>query len=150
VEAGAAVTGSLLNPKARLVSRPPVPDSDKLSWLVLGHGIEGASAAEFDLLTTAAGTLLSAGESVSLQASLAAATGLDEVRLGGTGELEGSVLTLGKRVSSRAYLSYEQGLTGVSNLVKLNYSLGKRWSVQTEAGGTGAGAVDLLYTLEFD
>ena len=37
VEAGVAVTGTVKVPVIQLTSNPPVPDSEKLSWLVLGQ-----------------------------------------------------------------------------------------------------------------
>lgn len=148
VAAGVALTGTALAPRAQLVSEPEVPDTEKLSWLVLGRGTETASSVDLNLLTAAASALLAAGDSVSLQARIARQTGLDEVGLKGSGELENTVLTLGKRLSAKAYLTYEQGLTGVGNLVKLNYTLSRRWSVQAQTGRETA--VDLFYTLGFD
>ena len=38
--------------------RRSVPDSEKLSWLVLGHGMEGTSGNEAGVLSAAAGALL--------------------------------------------------------------------------------------------
>lgn len=148
VEAGVAVTGTAQSPRVRLVSNPGVPDSEKLSWLVLGHGLEDASGQDYSALHAAAGLLLSAGESVTLQQKIAHATGFEDVSLKGSGELEGTMLALGKRLSSRAYLSYEHGLTGASSLVKINYTLTKRISVQAQAGTTPA--MDLFYTFRFE
>jgi len=82
-----------------------VPDSEKLSWLVLGHGTEGANRADLGVVQTAAGALLGRGESIKLQNRIAHAAGLDELALRGAGGLESTVLTLGKRLSSRAYLT---------------------------------------------
>ena len=148
VAAGVAITGSAQAPVVKLVSEPTVPDSEKLSWLVLGHGMADSGSREFDALQLAAGALLGAGESVTLQQRIAHAAGLEEVSLKGAGTLESSVLTLGKRLSSRAYLSYEQGLMGTEALVKINYTLSRRLSVRTQAGTTPA--VDLFYTFSFD
>jgi translocation and assembly module TamB len=148
VEAGVAVTGSAQTPVVKLVSDPDVPDSEKLSWLVLGHGIEDSKGQDFSVLQAAAGALLAAGESVTLQQRIAHAAGLEEISLKGAGTLESTVLTLGKRLSSRAYLSYEQGLSATDTLVKINYALTKRLSVQGQAGTTPA--VDLFYTFSFD
>jgi translocation and assembly module TamB len=148
VEAGVAVSGTAQSPRVRLVSNPGVPDSEKLSWLVLGHGLEDASGQDYNALHAAAGLLLSAGESVTLQQKIAHATGFEDVSLKGSGELEGTMLALGKRLSSRAYLSYEHGLTGASSLVKINYTLTKRVSVQAQAGT--APAMDLFYTFRFE
>lgn len=148
VEAGVAISGTALSPQVRLTSTPSVPDSEKLSWLVLGHGLEKTSGGEFSALQAAAGALLAQGESVSLEAKIAHAAGLDEFSLAGAGGVENTVLTLGKRLSSRAYLTFEQGLAGASNLAKINYSLTDRLSVRTQAGTEGA--VDLFYTFRFD
>lgn len=147
VEAGVAVTGTVLSPHVTLISNPSVPDSEKLSWLALGHGLEDASGVEFSALQAAAGALLDAGKSVSLQQSIAHAAGLEEIGLKGSGGVENTVLALGKRLSSRAYLSYEQGLAGASSLIKINYTLSKRLSVKAQAGNTPA--IDLFYTFSF-
>jgi len=85
---------------------------------------------------------------VSLETRIAHAAGLDEFALAGAVGVENTVLTLGKRLSSRAYLTFEQGLAGASNLAKINYSLTERLSVRTQAGTEGA--VDLFYTFRFD
>lgn len=148
VEAGVAIIGTALAPRVNLVSNPNVPDSEKLSWLVLGHGLEGSSGQDFNLLQAAAGALLGAGESVTLQSRIAHAAGLEEFSLSGGGELESTVLTLGKRLSSRAYLTFEQGLTGATSLVKINYTLTKRLSVRAQTGTDNA--IDLFYTFSFD
>jgi translocation and assembly module TamB len=55
---------------------------------------------------------------------------------------------LGKRLSSRAYLSYEHSLSGADTLVKINYTLSKHLSVRAQAGSTPA--LDLFYSLSFD
>ncbi len=148
VEAGVAVTGTAQSPRVKLVSNPNVPDSEKLSWLVLGYGLENSSGKDFNALNMAAGTLLAAGESITLQQKIAHATGFEDVSLRGSGELQGAVLSLGKRISSRAYINYEQGLTSASSLIKINYTLTKRLSVQAQAGTTPA--MDLFYTFSFD
>jgi translocation and assembly module TamB len=148
VEAGVAISGTAQVPQVRLTSIPSVPDSEKLSWLVLGHGLEKTSGGEFGALQAAAGALLAQGESVSLEAKIAHAAGLDEFSLSGAGGVENAVLTMGKRLSSRAYLTFEQGLAGASNLAKINYTLTERLSVRTQTGEESA--VDLFYSFSFD
>ncbi|MGH8729379.1 MAG: translocation/assembly module TamB domain-containing protein [Burkholderiales bacterium] len=147
VEAGVAIAGTAQNPRLTLVSDPVVPDTEKVSWLVLGRGLSGNNQNDLALVQAAAGALLAKGQSVSLQTRIAQATGLDEVGISGSG-LEGSVLTLGKRLSSGVYLTFERGLTGASNVAKLRYSLTPRWSLETQAGSDTA--LDLFYTLSFD
>jgi translocation and assembly module TamB len=141
VEAGVQVSGNLQSPRLQLVSNPPVPEAERLSWLVLGRAPGEASRADVGLLQAAAGTLLARGESLPLDRRVARAVGLDEVTLRGAGEAEGNVVAFGKRLSDRLYVSYEQGLGAVvTNLVKLDYALGRHWSLRAESGTTsGAG-----------
>ena len=148
VEAGVEVRGSALAPRAKLVSSPDVPETEKLSWLVLGRGLESSSKADFSLLSAAASGLLGTGQASSIQAKIAGALGVDEFGISPPGTGQGGLLTLGKRISSRLFVVYEQGLGKVSNIVKVRYTLSKRWSVQVQAGSESA--VDALYTLSFD
>jgi len=149
VEAGVQITGNLQSPRVQLVSNPPVPEAERLSWLVLGRAPGEASRADLGLLQAAAGSLLSQGEVLPLDRRVARAVGLDEVTLRGGGETQGSVVAFGKRFSDRLYVTYEQGLGAVAtNLVKLDYALGKRWSLRAESGTTsGAG---LFYRFSWD
>ncbi|MET3133543.1 translocation and assembly module TamB [Oxalobacteraceae bacterium GrIS 1.11] len=156
VEAGVEVRGTALAPTAKLVSTPTVSDSEKLAWLVLGHGTEGSAGSELGLLSTAAGALFGGSGGASLQSRLANTLGLDDVGVGqasGTGStpakgLENTVVTVGKRISQRAYLSFEQGTGTASSLVKLRYKLNPRITLQFQTGTNNA--LDVLYTWAFD
>ena len=149
VEAGVQVSGTVRVPRVQLVSQPAVPESERLSWLVLGRAPADANRTDVGLLQAAAGALLSRGEVVPIDRRMAQAVGLDEVSLRGGGELEGNVVAFGKRLSDRLYVSYEQGVGAVAtNLVKLDYVLGRRWSLRAETGTTsGAG---LFYRFSWD
>ena len=147
VEAGVEVRGTALAPAAKLVSTPSVPDSEKLSWLVLGHGIEGTSGNEAGVLSTAAGALFG-GTGGGFQSRLANSLGVDELGLSQAKGLESTVVTVGKRISSRAYLSFEQGASTASSLVKLRYKLNPRITLQFQTGTNTA--LDVLYSWAFD
>ena len=171
VEAGVSLSGTALNPQLKLVSVPTVPDSEKLSWLVLGVGLENSrDNAQNAALQAAASTLV--GEGGSLSNSVAKTLGLDvlSVRaapLAGlssapiatpsfassilnpnTSLAQQNVVTLGKRLSSRLYISYEQGLRGVWNLLRIQYDISNRLSVRAQTGSESA--VDLLLFYPFD
>jgi translocation and assembly module TamB len=157
VEAGVEVRGTALAPTAKLVSTPTVTDSEKLAWLVLGHGTEGTASDEMGLLATAAGALFGgSGGNGGIQSRMANSLGLDEIGLAqasGTSSsqakgLETTVVTVGKRISQRAYLSFEQGASTASSLVKLRYKLNQRISLQFQTGVNSA--FDILYTWAFD
>ncbi|MGK5076942.1 translocation/assembly module TamB domain-containing protein [Janthinobacterium sp. HLX7-2] len=147
VEAGVEVRGTAQAPTAKLVSTPSVSDSDKLAWLILGHGAESAAGDEMALLTTAAGALFG-GSGGGLQGKLASSLGLDEVGLSQAQGLESTVVTVGKRLSSRAYLTFEQGTSTATSLVKLRYKLNRRITLQFQTGTNNA--LDVLYTWAFD
>ena len=149
VEAGVEVRGSALAPAAKLVSTPNVPDSEKLAWLVLGHGLEGTSGNETGVLSAAAGALLGgSGKSGGFQSRLANSLGVDELGVSQAKGLESTVVTVGKKISSRTYLSFEQGASTATSLVKLRYKLNPRISLQLQAGTNTA--FDVLYSWAFD
>ena len=63
------------------------------------------------------------------------------------GTVSGQVLTLGKRLSSDMFLSFEQSLGGAQSLVKLTYQLSRRVSLVLRGGTDNAG--DMYYTVSF-
>ncbi|HEV3007951.1 MAG TPA: translocation/assembly module TamB domain-containing protein [Burkholderiales bacterium] len=147
VEAGVQLTGTARAPSVNLVSQPPVPEGERLSWLVLGRAPSGATQADLGLLQAAAGALLAGGDSVPLDRRIARRFGLDEVSLRGGGELTDRVVAVGKRLSDRLYISYEQGLGAVvTNLIKLDYALGRRWTLRAETGSSSGGGLFYRYS----
>jgi len=149
VEAGVMVTGTVRQPVVRLASTPNVPDSEKLSWIVLGRAPD-ADGADTSLLLAAAGSILG-GQSGNITGQLAQTLGVDELSLSQAQNgdpLSSQIVTAGKRLSSRAFLSYEQGLTAVAGTIKLTYTLTPNVSIVTRAGYDNA--LDVLYTFHFD
>ncbi|HET7366405.1 MAG TPA: translocation/assembly module TamB domain-containing protein, partial [Burkholderiales bacterium] len=149
VEAGVQLSGTMRAPIVQIVSQPQVSEGERLSWLVLGRAPTDANKADLGLLQAAAGALLARGNSMPLDRRIAQSFGLDEVSFRGTGELQDRVLAVGKRVSDKLYLSYEQGLgTVASSLVKMDYSLSRRWSLRAETGTSSGGG--LFYRFSWD
>ena len=146
VNAGVEITGSAQYPATKLVSDPTVADSEKLSWLVLGHGMDQTTKNDYGLLSLAAGAILSQGQSVPLQTQLARAAGLDELNFSG-GDASSASLVFGKRLTSRLYLNYVKSISGLLDVARLTYNVTSRWSVRAEAGTESA--VDVLYTFSF-
>jgi len=153
VEAGVQVRGTALAPTAKLVSTPNVSDSDKLSWLVLGHGMEATTGNEADVLSAAAGALLGGkGGTGGVTSKLANSLGVDELGVrqgaGQASGLENTVVTVGKRISSRLYLSFEQGAATASSVVRVRYKINPRITLQLQTGTNTA--LDVLYSWAFD
>ncbi|MDX2220801.1 MAG: translocation/assembly module TamB domain-containing protein [Burkholderiales bacterium] len=155
VEVGVNISGTAEKPVLKLVSTPDMPDGEKLSWLVLGRGSDGMDQSDRGAMQAAARTLLAQGAAASLAGSLASTLGVDEISLGSSasasatpGTESAMVVTVGKRLSSRASILYEQGLNGADSLIKLSYQLSRRWRVQLVTGSENA--VDFFYRLAFD
>ncbi|NOS96985.1 MAG: hypothetical protein HOP25_00745 [Methylotenera sp.] len=146
VNAGIEITGSATAPATKLVSDPTVADSEKLSWLVLGHGMDQTTKNDYGVLSLAAGVLLSQGQSVPLQTQLARAAGLDELSFSG-GDATNASFVFGKRLSSRLYLSYAKSISGLLDVARLTFNITQAWSIRAEAGTESA--VDVLYTFSF-
>ncbi|HUQ25484.1 MAG TPA: translocation/assembly module TamB domain-containing protein [Burkholderiales bacterium] len=149
VEAGVQVSGTVRAPRVQVVSQPPVPEGERISWLVLGRPPSDATKADLGMLQVAAGALLARGDAMPLDRRIARAFGLDELTLRGTGEAADRVVAVGKRLSDKLYISYEQGIgTVASNLVKMDYSLSRRWSLRAETGSSSGGGV--FYRFSWD
>jgi translocation and assembly module TamB len=149
VEAGVAVLGTALAPRIELVSEPPVPEAEKLSWLVLGHGLEGVGTGEMGSLQNAAGALLSKGAAAGVQSQIAGALGLDQLSVGTTQDsLQERIVTVGKQISSKLFVSLERGLETASSVLHMRYVLSKKVTLEAEAGTRSA--LSLFYNITFD
>lgn len=148
VEPGVEVTGSVRVPNVRLVSDPPVSDSEKLAWLTLGRGLKDANPADLGMLQTAAFALMSRGDQAPLTQRIANKIGLDEISLRGSGGTGTQVAALGKHLSDKLYLEYEQGLAATGTVLRLSYALTRALSVRLEAGVSSA--IGLFFTRAYD
>ena len=168
VEAGVQISGNAQKPVIKLISDPDLPDAEKLAWLVLGHGPEQLGAGDASILLSAAGGLLG-NDSGGVIQQLKSSFGIDEFgvrtgQLGDAGSRQRSsrvaggsadttastgnqILSVGKRLSSNAVLSYEQALGKAESVVKLTVKLNRQLSLIGRAGSDNA--LDMFYTLTF-
>ena len=135
VEVGVAISGTARTPIAQLTSNPPLPDGDKLSWLVLGHGPDTTAGNENQALQSAAAVLFGSTIGASSGSSLASKVGLDDVSIHGRASgAEGQVVSFGKRIADRLYIAFDQGLTVATNALRLEYTLTRHVMLRAEAG----------------
>jgi translocation and assembly module TamB len=149
VKAGVRVTGTPQAPIITLYSEPAMSDSDRLAYIVLGRPL-ARNSGEADLMMTAAGALLSEGESVVLQDKLKRQLGLDVLGFEAgddQGDVATSMLTVGKYLSPNLYVGFGQSLFEESSEFRMRYTLGEHWEVESKTG-TESG-VDLYYKIEF-
>lgn len=145
VTAGVHAQGRLREPVLTLFSTPKLPDSEVLSYLVLGQGFGDASASDARVLVNAAASIgLRRGELLSQK--IARAFHLDELSVSGDPGHEDLALTLGKYLSPKLYVGYGMGLLEPSSTVRLRYELTPSWRLEAETG-TETGT-DVLYTIE--
>ncbi|WP_432823009.1 translocation/assembly module TamB domain-containing protein [Trichloromonas sp.] len=148
VKAGVQVTGTPRHPVAKLYSEPMMPDTDILAYIVLGRPL-GSDSGQSALLMTAAGALLSKGESAVLQDRLKRRLGLDVLEVqAGNGDVTSSVVTIGKYLSPKLYVSLGHALFTSTNEFRMRYTLTDRWELESNVG-LESGA-DLYYRIEFD
>jgi translocation and assembly module TamB len=131
VHAGVEVAGTLRTPFVRVVSDPPMPEHEALSWLVLGEAPGDTKGSEF-----------------SVPGGVAQTVGLDSIGMRGSGTSGSQALTFGKRLSEDIYVVYEQALGATANVLKLEYSLSRRVLLRAETGETSA--LGLFYRWVFD
>ncbi len=150
VEAGVAVTGTVRVPIIVLTSNPPVPDGEKLSWLVLGQGLDRTSSATDLAALQAASAALLGRNAKPVTTTIAQSMGLDDITFKSNSTTSsagaagvgagGQVVSLGKRLSENLTLVYEQGLTVATNALRLEYNLSHSITLRAEAGTvSGAG-----------
>jgi translocation and assembly module TamB len=177
VEAGVEVTGTAQRPIVSLVSEPAVPDSEKLSWMILGRG-SGSADRDATLLLTAASAIfgdsdesttrkiakslgiddlslstgsLTAADSRAVGSRVAIAPGAD-ISANGLGAsdplLSQRIVSIGKHLSDNIYLGFDQSVSTAASILKLNYQYSRQLSFIARTGADNA--IDLLYQMSFD
>lgn len=148
---GVRITGNAQAPRVGLYSQPALTDGDALAWLILGRPASAAGAQAF-VLQQAARQLLSRSGAPS-DGALAKTLGVDEFGFadaGGNadGTATETALTVGKRLSDKLYLSYEQSLSGAMSTVSILYDLSRNLTLRARAGTENA--VDLIFTHRYE
>ena len=175
VEVGVSITGQASNPRVSLISKPSMSETNKLSWLVLGVPPDEAGGAAQVLALQQAGTMLLGNDNGVRSPSIAERLGLDVLNYGyasntgvdsgiqesmtpkglvgssnsnSTDATETGVVSLGKRINDRLFVSYEKGVRGVWNLLRIQYTLGKGYVLRAQTGSDNS--LDVLRSRSFD
>ena len=148
---GVQINGTALLPRVRLYAQPELPDSEKLSWLVLGRS-SASGGGEAALLQQAALALLGS-KSGGMSGGLAASLGLDELSFRGAssnadGNTTEGAVTLGKRFSRNFYAAYERSISGALGTLFIFYDLSQRLTIRAQAGQQSG--IDLIFTVPYD
>jgi translocation and assembly module TamB len=145
VIAGVHIEGTAQSPELTLYSKPPLDQSNTLSYIILGKPVARANESEGNTLARAAASL-SLKEGDALAKKIGQKFGLDDVGISTENGLDEAALVLGKTLTPGLYISYGVGLFDGSQVLRMRYELTKSLTLETETG-TQSG-VDLTYTLE--
>ncbi|WP_374320400.1 translocation/assembly module TamB domain-containing protein [Aquabacterium sp.] len=149
VKVGVQISGTAQEPRVRLYSDTSMSETEKLSWLVLGRGPAGLAGADIGLLQTAASALL-VGENGSPKDSVLSAIGLDtlSVQQKSSGDVQTTVVNVGKQISRHWYVGYERSLNATTGSWQLVYRLAQRVTLRAQAGEDNA--LDLIWSWRFN
>ncbi|HEX9024232.1 MAG TPA: translocation/assembly module TamB domain-containing protein, partial [Geobacteraceae bacterium] len=143
VRAGVIVAGTPKKLKTKLTSEPPMPDSQILSYIVLGQPL-AYTREQSGLISRVSGQLLSAGGGyVPIQT---APPGIPQAKTAGA-TLSQSLLSVGRYLTPELYIGYGKSLVNNANLLRLRYSLSKHWEVESQTGTQSGG--DIFFKIEF-
>ncbi|BCL75496.1 DUF490 domain-containing protein [Jeongeupia sp. HS-3] len=153
VEAGVQVKGSALNPRVTLYSNPVVPDNEKLSWLLFGHGTDNMDKGDSAVLLQLLNAALSSGDTgESFSDEIFSSLGIDEVGVASDTMEDGTttqVVTVSKRLNKWLTLGLDKSINGLKDAVRFTLQLSRRWSFVTRIG-TDESTIDAKYSINFD
>lgn len=146
--AGLELGGTLQSPVSRIFAEPPLPESDALSLLLTGRRLSegGVSGSEVQLLVNAL-TGLGIRKANDIARDIGQVVGFDEVGIKTENGLEGTELTLGKRINSRLLVRYAVGVfDGVGRFVT-EYDINRYLDLEISSSPE-AQSGDLIYRIE--
>ena len=114
--------------------------SEALSWLVLGRPLSSASGDEAQRVNASA-LALDAGSNLLAQ-KLGTKLGLDQAGITESRALGGSVLSIGKRLSPKLFLSYGVSLVGTGQVITLKYLIKRGFNLSLESGTETAASLN--------
>lgn len=148
ITVGMNVRGTLKAPRLSFFSDPSMPQTEIMSYLLVGKGIDSMQSGDAATVGSASDTLTLQGGGY-LASQLGHRLGIEQVGVESSRTSEGQTntsLVLGKFLSPRLFISYGISLTESINTFKLRYTISDRWTLKVEAGEVQSG--DLEYTIE--
>ena len=146
ITVGAQVSGTMQEPDFRLYSTPAMPDSEVLSYLILGRGSGNTTGGNENLQLQALILLGSKGTDM-LGESLQDTFGFDEFGIDSTMNPNDTSFYIGKYLSPQLYVKYGVGLFENTNTFLIRYLLSEHFIIETTASGEAQGG-DIFYTIE--
>lgn len=144
-QVGVQMNGTLRNIQSELFSTPPLAEADIVAMLITGRPIsEAGSADEAALLGSIARLGLQRGRSISER--VRGTLGLDTFAITNTGDIDNTLLTVGKYLTPSIFVRYGVGLFDSQSKVAVEYELTDTLKLQAESGEHQS--LDLTYSIE--
>ena len=142
---GVLMNGTLKNINSQLFSTPALSDGDIISIMVTGKPIseigQGESTSVVDAIAN-----LGLSRSQGLTNQVREQLGLDTLAITNTGNINDSILTIGKYLTPDLFIRYGIGLFDQQSKLALDYTLTERITLQAETGEYQS--VDVIYRVE--
>ncbi|MFT4813285.1 MAG: translocation and assembly module TamB [Paracoccaceae bacterium] len=144
---GVLMNGTLKNINSQLFSTPALADSDIISVLVTGRPFSeiGQQEGDGDAVLNAI-TSLGLSRSKGLTNQVRSKLGLDVLAVSNSGNINNSVLTIGKYITPEIFVRYGVGLFDSQSKVAVDYSITDRIKLQAESGEFQS--LDVIYSVE--
>jgi translocation and assembly module TamB len=144
---GVLMNGTLKNINSQLFSTPSLADNDIISVLVTGRPFSqiGQQEGDGDAVLNAI-TSLGLSRSTGLTNQVRGKLGLDVLAVSNSGNINNSILTIGKYITPEIFIRYGVGLFDSQSKVAVDYSITDRIKLQAESGEFQS--LDVIYSVE--
>lgn len=142
---GVLMNGTLKSMRSQLFSTPALADNDIIAVIATGRPFSQVGAQDSDAMLGAIARLgLERGQGITNQ--VRDKLGLDALAIENTGNINNSVLTIGKYLTPEIFVRYGIGLFDSRPKVAIDYTLSERIKLKAESGEYQS--VDITYTVE--
>jgi translocation and assembly module TamB len=142
---GVLMNGTLKNINSQLFSSPALPDSDIIAIMVTGKPFSEMGQQDSNAVVGAIANL-GLSRSQGLTNQVREQLGLDTLAITNTGNINNSILTIGKYLTPDLFIRYGIGLFDHQAKLSLDYTLTERITLQAETGEYQS--VDVFYRVE--
>lgn len=146
ISVGVSLLGTLENPQLEVYSDPVMSETEALSYLVRGRGLDSGAGADGTALALSMGTSLV--NQTGVLSNLERVPGLRNIQLGAEGSADETAATVSGYIGERIFISYGIGIYEPINvLVARLYLQTRLW---LEVVSRLENSVDLYYSFDID
>jgi autotransporter translocation and assembly factor TamB len=146
VTVGVSLLGTLENPLIEVYSDPAMSETEALSYLARGRGLDSGAAADGTALALSMGTSLV--NQTGVLSNLERIPGLSNIQLGSEGSADDTAATVSGYIADRIFISYGIGIYEPINVLVARLYL--QTSLWLEVVSRLENSVDLYYSFDID